>query len=428
MKMIFKIYTAAALLIATNAHAQTGNNVFSGAEAVNFSVVSLGTPGGQTWATDRSAAPGYFSAAMGAAYASASDAANVNGYVKKYGNEAFTFPVGTGIDLRTLSISAPSAATDAYAAAWISGDPSGNRDPTIPNAGAHSIASVMAPIVSVSSIGEWDWQAGTTMGNTGTGTGLMINVSIPDMSSFAVPLDLRLVGWDGTSWIDLSGSATASGNTENSTLSGTMVAGITAIGIGSIRFPLPLRLEQFTGVAKNCTAELNWKTSQETNTFKFSIEQSLNGIVFNTVASVNAAGNNPDPGIYSSIISQPVRTAYYRLKMIDIDRAFTYSAVVRVQTACGIEDFMTLYPNPADGSAKLNLSFRTSYSGKANLVITNTSGQVLKQESFQVVSGNNTVPINVENFVHATYFVSLTREDGEKIGATQKIIQLRRVK
>jgi hypothetical protein len=423
MKKIFKTYIAAVFFIAANVNAQTGNYAFTGAEAVNFSVADLVTPGGQTWATNRSATPGYFSAIIGATYSNPGDAANVNGYVKKYGNEAFTFPVGDGTDLRTLTISAPLAATDAYATAWISGNPSTTPDPTAPNAGIHLISSATSPIIVVSLVGQWDWQVGANIGNTGTGAGLTITVSIPDMTSFATAVDLRLVGWNGTNWIDLSGGATASGNTENSTLSGTMIAGITAVGIGTINFVLPLKLENFSAIPQNCNAALSWKTTQEINTLQFNIEQSLDGASFTSVALVPAAGNSSDPLLYCIMIPQSNSNAYYRLKMIDIDGAFTYSSVVHVQTACGLKDFMTLYPNPVNGSATIYLSFGTSYSGKATMVITNAGGQLLKQGSIKVVPGNNVVPIHIENFAKGNYFITVTKSNGEKIGDTQRIFK-----
>jgi len=155
------------------------------------------------------------------------DAQHVNGYVSKQGNTAFIFPVGDGTDLRTLTMSAPASAASEYAVAWIAGDPGSTPDPS--DGGAfHPTSSVTAPVLCVSRAGQWDW-----IPMNGTGAGLTITVSMPDMSAFGAASSLRLAGWNGSSWVDLSGAATASGNTEGSTLSGTMIAGITAIGIAS---------------------------------------------------------------------------------------------------------------------------------------------------------------------------------------------------
>lgn len=83
-------------------------------------------------------------------YIGCTDSANINGYIKKYGNQSFIFPIGSGNDLRTLEMSSPSVSTDAYASAWILGNPSLYLDPTQPNAGPHNINSFVAPIVVVS--------------------------------------------------------------------------------------------------------------------------------------------------------------------------------------------------------------------------------------------------------------------------------------
>lgn len=412
----------ALLLMAVNSKAQTGNYVFSNAEAANFSIVDLATPGGQTWTTSRSATPGYFSATMGATYTGTNDAANVNGYVKKYGNQSFTFPVGTGTDLRTLSISAPAASTEAYATSWILGDPTGNLDPTSPSAGTHAITAVTAPIVSVSSIGQWDWQVGANMGATGTGAGLSITVSIPDMSIFASASNLRLVGWNGISWIDLSGSATASGNTENNTLSGTMVSGITAIGIGSTASALPLKLENFTGTRNNCKVILNWKTAEEINTDKFMVQQGTDGIRFADVVTVTASRNSAGKA-YQVTVAQLSSFGYYRLKMVDRDGSYTYSPTISMHLPCISNENINVYPNPANGASTIYVNISTAYKGSSYLTINNMAGQQVISKPVQIRDGTNIIAIKIDKLPRGTYLIALIKQDGQRIGTVQKIIK-----
>jgi hypothetical protein len=419
-----KVFLLIAIILSSsdNLFAQTGNNVFTGAEAASFGIVNLATPGGQTWSSFRGAAPGYFSAVNTATYTGASDAANVNGYIKKYGNQAFTFVVGTGADLRTLSISAPAASTDAYATAWIAGDPSGATDPTTPNAGAHSI---------VSPVGQWDWQVGNAgnlgAGTTGTGTGLTITVSIPDMSTFSLAIDLRLVGWNGASWIDLSGAATASGNLENSTLSGTMIAGITAIGIGSTVDILPLSLLNFTAAEQDCAVALSWETTNEVNTQRFDIQQSSDGVVFKTI------GNKAAPSTltgshhhYDFNARQSQGNAWYRLKMINIDGSSTYSSVIGAHISCYDKSYFTLYPSFIErgNSGLVKLNFSLAYKGNAFIVVTNTIGQVLERTPIVINEGVNVISLNTTALQAAgTYFVQLTNLQGGRIADVKKIIK-----
>ena len=225
--LVFILVSAPLFSISAQNHVASGGELFSGSMGYDFQSSTV-------WSTDRSTTPGYYSwdGDSGNAYTGADDTHHVNGYVKKYGTKAFTFPIGTGADYRTLSIgSYPSGNnTDAYAAAWIVGDPSTTPDPT--NANSFNLkASVSGVIVGVSPVGQWDWQA-----ISGTGAGLSITVSMPEINAtgaFIYPTNLRLVGWNGSNWINL-GDVGASAFTRNSTLSGTMVAGIQAIGIGAV--------------------------------------------------------------------------------------------------------------------------------------------------------------------------------------------------
>ncbi|NBA78823.1 hypothetical protein GOQ04_24940 [Emticicia sp. ODNR4P] len=210
-------------------HAQTGNYVPSGAEVVNSGTISLSTPGGQTWTTARGATPGYYVGLGTGTYIGASDASHINGYVKhraNVANQAFSFPVGSGTDYRSLSVSGTRDANSVIATAWIQGDPSTTADPT-DTPTSHPVSSKGTGITSVSTIGQWDWLV-----ESGSNSGMTVTVSIPDLSTFGAASDLRLVGWDGTAWVNLSANQGASNNTENSTLSGTMISGITALGIG----------------------------------------------------------------------------------------------------------------------------------------------------------------------------------------------------
>ena len=171
------------------------------------------------------------------------DAQHVDGYVSKVGSTSFTFPVGSSTDSRPLTISAPLVATDQVGVAWIEGDPTTTPDPSDASA-LHPISQFdTRTLTAVSPVGQWDW-----VPLNGTGAGLAIRVTIPDMSGFSSPASLRLVGWNGRQWVNLStgekpysaGRSYASFNTDNSILTGTMVAGITAIGIG--RFPSEIQL------------------------------------------------------------------------------------------------------------------------------------------------------------------------------------------
>lgn len=351
------------------------------------------------------------------------DSQHVDGYVSKIGDDAFVFPVGSGTDIRTLEISAPAAATDHYSVAWIAGDPTSTTDPSGTPA-QHPIASFATGLQAVSPVGQWDWIAGNTITTepvtpaTGTGEGLNIKVSIPDMTGFAQAGELRLVGWNGSQWMNLStgtapyaGNSYASGNTENSILEGTMIAGITAIGIGRTP-PLPVKLISFNGKKEGTTSILTWETTEETNSDYFEVQHSINGKKWHAIGTVAATGESSVLKGYRFSHASPVEGEnLYRLRMVDRDGTFAYSVI----RSLAFDDAVSLEPYPNPVSEKL---FFKNYTQLKQVVLYNSSGrQVLAQKQ---LSGDG---IDVRGLQPGLYVVSLTLRDGTvktcKLGITK---------
>ncbi len=316
---------------------------------------------------------------------------HVNGYVSKTGDDAFIFPVGSGSRLRTLAMSAPATITDAYCVAWIAGSPSVTGDPS--DGGAfHPVNVVMAPITSVSASGQWDW-----IPLNGTGSGMTITVSIPDLSSSGIPAsDLRLVGWNGSSWTDLSGGSTASGNTEGSTLSGTMQAGISAVGIGSVNLliPLPVNLLYFRAAAQNGHISLTWETTGENDMVSYGIERSADGITWEIIGNRPATGGN-GPSYYKFIdVTAPAGKWLYRLRETDINGRQQLSSIVHAEIL--VNDLITVYPNPARQYITINGAPENS-----RVQLINSLGQVIREQ----IAGTHIVLFNLEGTDKGIYWV-----------------------
>jgi len=403
------------LLCSSLAYAQTGNHVFTGAEAMNYSIISLATPGGQTWSTDRSATPGYFSALGNSTYTNAADNANVNGYVKYHAGSApaasFIFPVGTGTDLRLLTVSGSIPATVVLASAWIVGDPSATTDPTTPNAGTHPVTSVGPGILSVSTTGMWDWQD-----ISGDAAGLTITASIPDESGFATAANLRLVGWDGTRWVNLSAaeaSTAASGAAENSTLTGTLISGITAIGIGSVNYPLPVHLVDFTAApVGNRDALLQWRAEAQENFDRYEIEYSRTGVGAFVKTGV-VLSNQLFSGSYSFTDPNAAArgtTLYYRLKVIDRDASYVYSDVRIVHFGKG--PIADIRPTLLRAGQLVVVTLAGSNSNRQYTIqLVNAAGQLIRQQS---VSGNRQFSIATDGLAPGIYILHLRGDELEQ--------------
>lgn len=403
------LLTLSLLLAGVGVYAQSGNNVFSGAEHTGFGPVSLATPGGQSWLTARGSTPGYFSAVgPSGSFTGASDGSTalVDGYVKFYAgaaNQAFTFPVGVSgataaqSDLRTLSVSGTLPANAILATAWIAGDPSGNLDPTNTGAsgGAHSTAALGPGIMSVSRLGQWDWQ---DLNNNAAGA--TITVSVPELSNATVA-NLRLVGWNGTQWINLSttqGATAASGNTENSTLTGTMQANISAIGIGSMDLALPVTLLDFSASLQQADEVLvSWRVADEKYFSHYEVEYGIDAVRFATIAQL--AGNYTD-GHYALSHIQPDQEAFYRLKMVDADNNFEYSKVVKVVLRLADQE-LSVYPNPTSSMAKVKGTRKGD-----QLELYSIDGRLLDT----IEAAGDLTPVNLKVWSEGAYLLVVSRQ------------------
>ncbi|MEI9943352.1 MAG: GEVED domain-containing protein [Chitinophagaceae bacterium] len=114
-----------------------------------------------------------------------------------------------------------------------------------------------------------------------------------------------------------------------------------------LNFVLPLTLTNFTAAKQNNHALLSWTTSSEQNSAYFKIEHSKDGMHFNPIGMVAAAGNSNSPHDYHFTHNDPATGAnYYRLKIMDVNGEFVYSAI-RVLNIGNAGSVIIVYPNPA---------------------------------------------------------------------------------
>ncbi len=88
---------------------------------------------------------------------------------------------------------------------------------------------------------------------------------------------------------------------------------------------LSAELVHFSAKQNGSTAELTWQTANEVAVKNFDIEKSLDGKTFLKIAEVKA---NNTPSVYSTVDDQFSASAYYRLKINDLDGTSKFSNIV----------------------------------------------------------------------------------------------------
>jgi hypothetical protein len=178
---------------------------------------------------------------------------------------------------------------------------------------------------------------------------------------------------------------------------------------GTASCAVPLTLLSFNAQKVNTSNKLTWKTSQELNTLKFVIEQSRDARNFSTLGEIAAAGNSNNERSYTYTHSLPVKGYnYYRIKMVDIDGRFTYSAVRMLQNLGTNE--ISSYPNPVKET--MQVAINAASNDVATVQITDMSGKTVYTKVYSVAEGDNNISIDATAFTAGSYILKVQLSSG----------------
>lgn len=338
-------------------------------------------------------------------YAGASDTSHISGLVEKIGNQAFTFPVGDGIKLRTAVIAAPSLASDVLTCKYF-----------------HSIPSDGAMGAGLDHVSTCElWEIKRTNGSSNP----IVTLSYDNIYSGEITeiADLRVTNLIAGVWTDMGGPGVGmpAGMVKASVASSTW--GGYTLGSASALNPLPIELLSFEAGFNNSNkgVDLKWETSSEKNSDYFTIEQSINGNEWVEISKLKAAGNSISVIIYKSFDPDPNNGInYYRLKETDFNGNYFYSDIEFVTINSDVSD-ISISPNPVATNTILN--YWANNDEEFQLEITNALGQILMKKTVLLNSGDNQIKLEMEQFVPGNYFLKIQSSDFSKV-QTKKIIKL----
>ncbi len=160
---------------------------------------------------------------------------------------------------------------------------------------------------------------------------------------------------------------------------------------------LPITLKSISASFINNQAQINWQTTSEINAKHFSVEKSFNTTDFSSIGVVSAI--NANGGNYSFVdAAKSVSQQYYRLKLVDNDGSYKYSAVVAVNGKETIQ--LQAYPNPVVNT--VILSHPKAVVG-AVISISGIDGRLL--QAYKVQTGATQTSVDVSRFLPNNYIV-----------------------
>jgi hypothetical protein len=247
-----------------------------------------------------------------------------------------------------------------------------------------------------------------------------------------VPVDISILGYSGYTytWSPPSGLSSTSGETVTATTSSTVTYTITGTGdecgtltgtVTLVPIILPVNITYFTTSCIDNVAILQWETASEINSSYFAIERSTDGIHFNEITRIPAAGFSNTASQYSYADTQAHGgTYYYRLRTVDINGQFEFSEIVSVTCNLLPDEYAILAAETQNG--ELTLKVKTLHEGWYLVDLSDISGQNIFHRQVLLQEGLNTLQFpNAMNTSRAYNIVIITdRENGRQ--AARKLI------
>lgn len=171
---------------------------------------------------------------------------------------------------------------------------------------------------------------------------------------------------------------------------------------------LPIVLKDFTVKKDNTIALLEWVSTEETNAKQYEIEKSYNGTAFTQIGIVATKGYASSYTFTNALPTNTIQptTIYYRLKLVNSDGTYSYSAVKTIQLLPN-KTAVSLYPNPVKD--RLNIVVNNALAIK----VYNSNGKIVYQQS--VNSNSTSYSISTSNFANGMYFIQIHTKSGEVI-------------
>ncbi|MCH2213722.1 MAG: T9SS type A sorting domain-containing protein [Flavobacteriales bacterium] len=316
------------------------------------------------------------------------DISHVEGFIRKIGNDEFTFPVGIDGTYAPIGISSPSSTTDEFVASYHNTDPSDSGFDT---------SSRDLSLATLSGCEHWilDREVGTSAVFVTLGYEYVRSCQTPE------PSDLRISRWDGSSWQNHGYGGHVGDSLWGSVTSGEPISNFSpfTFGSGSFNNPLPIKLLTFDAKVRSDMVIVDWTTATEINNDFFTVERSADGLVFEPIGIVRGSGNSNMSLSYSFFDEKPIPgVSYYRLRQTDFDGQFEIFPSVPVEFTSPVGLFV--YPNPA----KDRVLIQTEDQNRKQIRLLNLSGQALK--SF--ISEDSVIEIDLSSIRKGVYTIEVT--------------------
>lgn len=171
---------------------------------------------------------------------------------------------------------------------------------------------------------------------------------------------------------------------------------------------LPVHIQKFTATLVNQTVELDWETAQEEDSDYFLVERSLDGLEWETLDQVKAAGYSNTLQKYQALDEQPhLGINYYRIKEVDYNGNAMISEIRAVDYQINQEEFIRIYPNPTKD--RITISLLVPETTTVNIEVYDMAGRKLLEKANSTISkGQHQEEVDLSELAAGVYLLKIS--------------------
>lgn len=326
-----------------------------------------------------------------------SDNSFVNGPVRRRTNQmaAYAFPTGKGTNFRIIEVIPGATTASDYTAEYFG---SNHPDP-----------DVMLPLTGRSTAEYWTMTRGA---GANAAVRLTLEGAVPGSNS---SMEILVARYNGAVWQSERGSTgiTTNGDATSGTVTSQVMSSFGPFTFGYGPFgALPIKLTAFDATKANGYNHITWRAECSSTEAIFEIERSTDGQNFQSITRIVADKQRCLLPFDFQDRTATAGTNYYRIKVIDVDQKAFLSRIVAVINRTKGFELVGIYPTLiTTGQLKINVT--AANRDKAEIYVTNISGQIMKRMQVSVNQGENIIYMDVQGLPAGSYQVTGINSEGQ---------------
>ena len=186
----------------------------------------------------------------------------------------------------------------------------------------------------------------------------------------------------------------------------------------------PVEFTDFYGIPDpaNAKIDLVWNVGMEQGNDFFSVERSIDGVVFENLAQLSSRGDTRRLREYRFSDLRPnAEINYYRINQTDIDGQFSYSATIELGFTSELSNSLAAYPVPVQTGEVLQVDVNWRNRSRSRLEVRDMMGRTLFQKEFSPEELQQSISIDTSSFLKGMYYLTVSDPGGYEKSLAKKI-------